>query len=234
MIRHLKWERFDLPQDERDREIIDRIVKEKGVEAIPSLIGTLEKNEEDSDLMTLVGNAVIALGEESAPFLRSHLKEEARAFETNPPVYKEKAFRTTLLLVIDLLGEFGNRDDILLLEKFIPLYNKEKAQLIIYEAVSKLGGGEKYIDLLELYAFEDDFKEEMIGQVIMTLAFIDSPRALFDIVKITKFDWLPATEKEIAYKALKDQLRRNPGYYELLENDPYGSRLLGEITGEEA
>lgn len=101
--------------------------------------------------------------------------------------------------------------------------------MIIYEAIAKLGGGSKYLDLLELLAFEDDFTEEMIEQVIMTLSYIDEPRALFDLLKITKFEWLDVNQKIMVENGLKRLLGFHKEFYELLEKDPYGKKVLKRL-----
>jgi hypothetical protein len=92
-----------------------------------------------------------------------------------------------------------------------------------------LGGGSKYLDLLELLAFEDDFTEEMIEQVIMTLSYIDEPRALFDLLKITKFEWLDVNQKIMVENGLKRLLGFHKEFYELLEKDPYGKKVLKRL-----
>ena len=219
--------------DERGLEVINRVVEEKGEEAIPDLLSLMEKNEEDSELIEMINEAIIRMGPSSGDYLRNYLKVKRKQFDANPRAYKEEAYRTTLLVVIDLLGEVGNKQDIDLIEAFLGLYDDEKAHLIIYEAIAKLGGGLKYIDLLELFAFEDDFIREIIGQVIMTLSYINDARALFDILKITKFEWLDANQKILAENGLKRILTLNKDYYELLEKDPYGKKVLKGILESE-
>jgi len=219
--------------DERRLEVINRVVEEKGAEAIPDLLSLMEKNEEDSELILMINESISRMGPGSRSYLVDYLKDKRRRFTANPRKYKEEAYRTTLLVVIDLLGEIGIQEDIDLIEGFLGLFNEEKAHLIIYEAIAKLGGGLKYIDLLELLAFEDDFSEEIIGQVIMTLSYIDDTRALFDLLKITKFDGLDANQKIMVENGLKRLLSFHKDYYELLEKDPYGKKVLKGILESE-
>eukprot|EP00828_Plagiopyla_frontata_P019609 TRINITY_DN25072_c0_g1_i2.p1 TRINITY_DN25072_c0_g1~~TRINITY_DN25072_c0_g1_i2.p1 ORF type:complete len:218 (-),score=30.35 TRINITY_DN25072_c0_g1_i2:54-707(-) len=211
--------------DEKKYEVINRIVTEKGSDAIPSLIALMNENEEDNELLELVQETILNIGIEAFPYLREYLTDEKKKFETNPREYKEISFRTVILIIIDLIGELGTKRDIRLIESFLALYDEEKAHLVIYEAIAKLGGGEKYLDLLELLSFEDDFTEEMIGQLIMTFSFIDNPRALYDLLKINQFTWLGTHEKIMIENALNRLIGSNKKYYELLEKDPYLSLI---------
>jgi len=219
--------------DERGLEVINRVVEEKGEEAIPDLLSLMEKNEEDSELILMITESISRMGAGSRNYLVRYLKDKRRRFNAAPRQYKEEAFRTTLLVVIDLMGETGTHEDIDLIEGFLGLFDEEKAHLIIYEAIAKLGGGLKYIDLLELMAFEDDFTEEIIGQVIMTLSYIDDARALFDLLKTTRFDWLDANQKIMVERGLKRLLSFHKDFYELLERDPYGKKVLKSILESE-
>ncbi len=219
--------------DERRLEIINKVVEEKGVEAIPDLLTLMEKNEGDSELILLITEMISRMGSGSRDYLIEYLKDKRKRFNTDPCKYKEEAYRTTLLVVIDLMGELGVHEDIELIEAFLGLFDEEKAHLIIYEAIAKLGGGLKYIDLLELLAFEDDFTEEIIGQVIMTLSYIDEPRALFDLLKITQFEWLDANQKVMVENGLKRLLSFHKEFYELLDKDPYGKKVLKSLLERE-
>ena len=219
--------------DERGLEVINRVVEEKGEEAIPDLLSLMEKNEDDSELILMITESISRMGAGSRNYLVRYLKDKRRRFNAAPRQYKEEAFRTTLLVVIDLMGETGTHEDIDLIEGFLGLFDEEKAHLIIYEAIAKLGGGLKYIDLLELMAFEDDFTEEIIGQVIMTLSYIDDARALFDLLKTTRFDWLDANQKIMVERGLKRLLSFHKDFYELLERDPYGKKVLKSILESE-
>jgi len=215
--------------DEKKYDLINRIVNEKGSEAIPALIEVMNDNEEDHELLELVQETIIQIGIESFYSVRHYLMAEKKKFETQPREYKEIAFRTSILMIIDVMGEIGTKNEISLIESFLPLYDDEKAHLVIYEAVSKLGGGEKYLDLLELFAFEDDFTEEMIGQLIMTFSYIENPRALYDLLKINQFNWLGTNEKVMVENAIKRLINLNKNFYELLEKDPYGKKVLKKI-----
>ncbi len=215
--------------DEKKYELINRIVSEKGAEAIPSLIEVMNSNEDDHELLELVQETVINIGIESYYVLKKYLIDEKKKFENQPREYKEAAFRTTILMIIDVMGEIGSKREISLIEAFLPLYDDEKAHLVIYESIAKLGGGEKYLDLLELLAFDDDFTEEMIGQLIMTFSYIENPRALYDLLKISQFKWLGTNEKVMVENAIKRLINLRKEFYELLEKDPYGKIMLKKI-----
>ena len=215
--------------DERRLEVINRVVEEKGEAAIPDLLSLMEKNEDDPELIEMIIEVLRRMDRGVIAYLREYLIKNQKRFNANPRVYKEEAYRTTLLVVIDLVGELGNQEDIDLIESFLGVFDHEKPHLIIYEAIAKLGGGAKYLDLLELFAFEDDFTKEMIGQVIMTLSYIDEPRALFDLLKITKFEWLDANQKIMVENGLKRMLGIHKEFYELLEKDPYGKKVLKKL-----
>jgi len=218
-----------LELDERRLEVINRVVEEKGEAAIPDLLSLMEKNEDDPELIEMIIEALGFMNKGVIDYLRKYLEDKKKRFNANPRKFKEEAYRTTLLVVIDLVGELGYQEDIPLIESFLGIFDEEKAHLIIYEAIAKLGGGSKYLDLLELFAFEDDFTQEMIGQIIMTLSYIDEPRALFDLLKITKFEWLDANQKIMVENGLKRLLGTHKEFYELLEKDPYGKKVLKKL-----
>src|SRR6056297_156928 len=189
----------------------------------------MENNEDDAELVGMIIEVLRRMDQGKTAYLRDYLQSNLKRFNADPRTYKEEAYRTTLLVVIDLYGELGYPEDIPLIESFLGVFDHEKAHLILYEAIAKLGGGAKYLDLLELFAFEDDFTQELIGQVIMTLSYIDDPRALFDLLKITRFEWLNANQKIMVENGLKRMLGFHRGFYELLEKDPYGKKVLKRI-----
>jgi len=218
--------------DEKRMGVINRILEEKGEEAIPTLLSLIEKNEDDGELILIVAETITRMGRSAYRSLLDYLNKNKQQFIENPREYKEQAYRTTLLMVIDMVGELGFSQNIGLLEFFLGLFEEEKAQLIIYEAIAKLGGGAKYLDLLELFAFEDDFVQELISQVIMTLSYIEDPRALFDLLKISQFDWLDANQEAMVENAMRRLLHLHREYYELLEKDPYGQKMLKRLLGD--
>ena len=218
--------------DEKRMGVINRILEEKGEEAIPTLLSLIEKNEDDGELILIVAETITRMGRSAYRSLLDYLNKNKQQFIENPREYKEQAYRTTLLLVIDMVGELGLSQNIGLIEFFLGLFDEEKAHLIIYEAIAKLGGGAKYLDLLELFAFEDDFVQELISQVIMTLSYIEDPRALFDLLKISQFDWLDANQEAMVENAMRRLLHLHREYYELLEKDPYGQKMLKRLLGE--
>jgi len=218
--------------DEKRMGVINRILEEKGEEAIPTLLSLIEKNEDDGELILIVAETITRMGRSAYRSLLDYLNKNKQQFIENPREYKEQAYRTTLLLVIDMVGELGLSQNIGLIEFFLGLFDEEKAHLIIYEAIAKLGGGAKYLDLLELFAFEDDFVQELISQVIMTLSYIEDPRALFDLLKISQFDWLDANQEAMVENAMRRLLHLHREYYELLEKDPYGQKMLKRLLGD--
>jgi len=218
--------------DEKRMGVINRILEEKGEEAIPTLLSLIEKNEDDGELILIVAETITRMGRSAYRSLLDYLNKNKQQFIENPREYKEQAYRTTLLMVIDMVGELGFSQNIGLLEFFLGLFEEEKAHLIIYEAIAKLGGGAKYLDLLELFAFEDDFVQELISQVIMTLSYIEDPRALFDLLKISQFDWLDANQEAMVENAMRRLLHLHREYYELLEKDPYGQKMLKRLLGD--
>jgi len=218
--------------DEKRMGVINRILEEKGEEAIPTLLSLIEKNEDDGELILIVAETITRMGRSAYRSLLDYLNKNKQQFIENPREYKEQAYRTTLLMVIDMVGELGFSQNIGLLEFFLGLFEEEKAHLIIYEAIAKLGGGAKYLDLLELFAFEDDFVQELISQVIMTLSYIEDPRALFDLLKISQFDWLDTNQEAMVENAMRRLLHLHREYYELLEKDPYGQKMLKRLLGE--
>lgn len=201
-------------------KIIQRIVNEKGESAIPILIELLE--DENSEVREMAAQALQSLGDTVTVHLIGYLRKKLDT---------EKPFNdVSLLYAADILGELRCRESIPLLYQLLEHYDSEAYQLIIYEALAKLGEGEKFLELLNYFLKEDAFKEELRDQVLMTLAYTKSEKAL----KILIDEWGSTDDrdsetKDLVLNAIKVLLSECPELMYVLSKDKNGEKLLNEL-----
>jgi len=202
-----------------DREkIIKRIIEEKGEDAIPTLIGLLE--DENNEVREIAAQALQNLGDVVTDYLMKYLRSK---------LDEEDPFNdVSLLYVADILGELRCRESIPLLYQLLEHYDEEPYQLIIYEALAKLGEGEKFIELLIYLLKEDAFKDELKDQVLMTLAYTKNEKAL----KVLIDEWYNKDDfesKTLVLNAIKVLLTERPELIKILSEDKNAKRILDEL-----
>ncbi|MBO8140287.1 MAG: HEAT repeat domain-containing protein [Thermosipho sp. (in: Bacteria)] len=196
-------------------ELINRIVEEKGSKAIPDLIKLLE--DEDSEVREIASEALFKLGDDAKTAL---LKEfHRRLGERNKN-------DITLLYIIDLLADFGEKSILNSLYKILSLYSWEEAELIIYEALAKLGEGDKVYEILRYFLLEDEERKKLGVQAAMALSYIDRPEVVKDLVRAIESKDFKGEDLEIIKKALSQVVMKNSMYYEILKN------LVGENVND--
>jgi len=196
-------------------ELINRIVEEKGSKAIPDLIKLLE--DEDSEVREIASEALFKLGDDAKTAL---LKEfHRRLGERNKN-------DITLLYIIDLLADFGEKSILNSLYKILSLYSWEEAELIIYEALAKLGEGDKVYEILRYFLLEDEERKKLGVQAAMALSYIDRPEVVKDLVRAIESKDFEGEDLEIIKKALSQVVMKNSMYYEILKN------LVGENVND--
>jgi len=202
-------------------EIIRKIVEEKGKEAIPDLIKLLE--DEDSKVREIAADALKALGEDVLPQLREYLKVRLDEDPFND---------VSLLYAVDVLGELKDYKSIPILYELLEHYDEEAYQLIIYDALSKLGEGRKFLDLLEYLLLEDAYKENLKEQVIMILPEIEEQRSVEILVKAWKMYKEDMDTAELIMRAFELLVMRKPEFFRIIEDmDEELSRRLKGSTG---
>jgi len=203
-----------------DKEkIIRRIVNEKGESAIPTLIELLE--DENSEVREIAAQALQSFGSIVANHLISYLRKK---------LDNEEPFNdVSLLYAADILGELRCKESIPLLYQLLEHYDSEAYQLIIYEALAKLGEGSKFLELLNYLLKDDAFKEELKDQVLMVLAYTQNEKAL----KILIDEWRNRDKdleaKNLILDAIKVLLTECPELMYVLSKDENGEKLLDEL-----
>jgi HEAT repeat protein len=143
-------------------ELINRIVEEKGVEAAPVLLSLLVS--EDSETAQICFDALIQMGKDVVPFLIEKMRSE----DIDP---------VSRLYLADLAGEIGDIRAVTHLYELLSKYSDERSQIVIYEALARLGEGEKVVDVLALM-LEENYDAELQDPLIMALSNTDSSVAV--------------------------------------------------------
>lgn len=188
--------------DEEREKLIKRIVEEKGEEAIPILIKLLY--DEDPDVKEIAAEALYRLQDKAREALYQELLKRWREGIEEDDI--------TVLYMVDLLGDMGEKRAKEIFYSLLSKYTVEEAQLVIYEALAKIGEGEKFLDLLEYMLTEDSYRDSYGDLVAMVLSYIDHPRSI-EILKKAYFDKdLPDEIKEYVLRAMKNLIDRNPTF----------------------
>ncbi len=184
---------------ERYRTLIDRIVSEKGVEAIPKLLELL--TDENEEVREIVLQTIQRFGDQAKPVLLEKFKQK---------LHEQGKNDILTLYLVDILSDLQEMSIKKDLYQLLNRYDQESAQLVIYEALAKLGDGEKVIDIASYFLLEDEYRNDLAEQAIMVLAHITSPKAIDCLVKAYKDEQLhsetkPFILKAIAMITMKDQ-----------------------------
>ncbi len=195
--------------DEEREKLIKRIVEEKGEEAIPTLIKLLY--DEDPDVKEIAAEALYRLQDKAREALYQELLKRWREGIEEDDI--------TVLYMVDLLGDMGEKRAKEIFYSLLSKYTVEEAQLVIYEALAKIGEGEKFLDLLEYMLTEDSYRDSYGDLVAMVLSYIDHPRSI-EILKKAYFDKeLPDEIKEYVLRAMKNLIDRNPTFVTRIGKD---------------
>ncbi|MCS7175300.1 HEAT repeat domain-containing protein [Pseudothermotoga sp.] len=153
-------------------KLIERIMTEKGVEAIPNLIQLLA--DEDENVRETVLQIIYRFGDAARPILLQKYREHIKMCQQNDVI---------LLYLIDILSDLRETSIKKDLYNLLNKYDDESAQLVIYEAICKLGEGEKILDILAYYLLEDEYREELATQVVMALSYVPTQRTIDVLMK---------------------------------------------------
>lgn len=145
-------------------DLIQRVLQEKGTDAIPNLIRLLD--EEDSETRDLAVDVLSVMGDESRDYL---LKEFKKRFEKN------RENDVTLLYLTELLSDLGCKEIVPYLERMINNYTDERAFPVIIENLLKLTKDDKYLDIL--LTFMDD-GSEMEELALMSITNLPSKKVV--------------------------------------------------------
>lgn len=145
-------------------DLIQKVLQEKGKDAIPSLIKLLD--DEDYETRELAVDVLNVMGSESKNYL---LEEFKKRFERN------REDDVTLLYLMELLSDLECQEIVPYLERMINNYTDERAFPIIIENLLKLTKDEKYLDIL--LTFMDD-GSEMEEIALMSITNIPSKKVV--------------------------------------------------------
>ncbi|MGJ8455243.1 HEAT repeat domain-containing protein [Pseudothermotoga sp. U03pept] len=183
---------------EEYQSLIERIVQEKGAQAIPKLLELL--TDENEEVREIVLQTIHRFGDEAKQILLKKFREKLAESTKNDVL---------TLYLVDILSDMGEKSIKKDLYQLLNKYDYENAQIVIYEALAKLGDGEKVIDILSYLMLEDEYRTELAEQVAMALSHIPTAKALDCLVKAYQDEQLkgakPFILKAIAIITLKDQ-----------------------------
>ncbi len=199
--------------DDREK-LVRRIVEEKGEEAIPTLIKLLE--DDDPDVKEIAADALYRLGERAKDALYNELRRRWREGVEEDDI--------TVLYMVDLLGDFRDERAKDIFYSLLSKYTVEEAILVIYEALAKIGEGERFLDVLEYMLLEDGDRNRFGDQVAMVLAYVDSKRSIEILIKAFDDEELDADIKDFVVQSIRILLDRNPSFVRFVPE-----RILDEL-----
>jgi len=195
-------------QESREREkVIERIISEKGKNAFEDMIRLL--SDEDPKVCDIATEVLYRLSEsyeEVKEKLKDTIKQRILSGVKND---------ISLLYLIDLAGDLGLKLGNELL-KALELYDFEEAQLVIYEALAKLGRGEEFYPLLRYMLLEGEERFMYGAQVAMVLSYLDIPEIVHDLVQAIDSGDFKGEDLETIKQALSNVINLRPSYKEIL------------------
>uniref|UniRef100_A0A7C5U5E8 HEAT repeat domain-containing protein n=1 Tax=Fervidobacterium nodosum TaxID=2424 RepID=A0A7C5U5E8_9BACT len=186
-------------------ELINRIIEEKGVNAFDDMVKLLE--DEDENVREIAAEVLYRLGDSVKGKLEEILRNSISSGEKN---------KTSLLYIIDLLGDLNVKSAVKDILKALELYDFEEAQLIIYEALAKLGAGEQFYPLLRYMLLEGEERFMFGAQVAMVMSYLDIPEIVRDFVDAIDSNDFSGEDLETIKQALTNVINMRPSYKEIL------------------
>ncbi|HRD19636.1 MAG TPA: HEAT repeat domain-containing protein [Fervidobacterium sp.] len=194
----------DSEQSKRE-ELISRIIEEKGGPTFDDMVRLLE--DEDENVRDIATEVLYRLGDKIRDRLEQLVKSKVKNGKKND---------TVLLYLIDLVGDIGSQNAVKDLIRAISLYDFEEAQLVIYEALAKLGAGEQFYPLLRYMLLEGEERFMFGGQVAMVMSYLNIPEIVHDFVDAIDSGDFKEEDLEIIKKALSNVINTKPSYKEVL------------------
>jgi HEAT repeat protein len=192
--------------ERQEREaLIQRILDEKGESAYDDMIKLL--SNDDAEVREIAVEVLYRLGDKIAPRLEKTIKDMLSRSTKND---------ISLLYLIDLAGDLGLTKLTSDITRAIELYDFEEAQLVIYEALAKLGKGEQFYPLLRYMLLEGEERFVYGAQVAMVLSHLDIPEVVHDLVHAIDSGDFKDEELETIKQALSNMINLRPSYKEIL------------------
>jgi len=214
------------------KELINKIVLDKGVDAVTPLLKLLQECEDDEQTAEIIRDTLVSIGRDGIKTVRKYVTDMISAYNNDFEKYNENYSPFCSLFLADVIAESGDKKDIKLLNDMVSLYDEEKAHLIIYEAIAMLGGGEDLLELVEYLIFEDDYKEEYIDQCVMILSYVPKVKAISILVKAFKLSWIENEVAELIKNAISRIIISNPDLIAFLRSTSTGKEIYDDITVE--
>ncbi|KAF2955509.1 DUF927 domain-containing protein [Marinitoga sp. 38H-ov] len=191
-------------------DIIQRIIEEKGVNAIPVLINLME--DSDPETYEIITDIIDILGSDAKKYL---FNEFIKRFEKN---YFDDV---VMLYLIDVLSNLECKEIIPYLERMLNMYSDERAFPLIIEALLRLTKDEKYIDILATFLDDTGDLQELAIMAISELPTKKSIKYLLDkyISNISK------SEKALILDSIQKLLFKNRELMNEVKNHPAGDEI---------
>jgi hypothetical protein len=203
----------------RSEELIERIVEEKGEEAIPVLKSLLIEYD-DEKLIKLIIETLDKLGKTGKEEIYRIFSELCRNKNelNNPKIY----------YLIDFLA---NNDDRRIIPDLMSILKKtkyEETNLLIYDALAMLGEGEKVVDVLTVMS-EEEFDQDSWEILIMALSHTKSVKAFLKLKEMYN-DQKDENRKIMILEGMINILNEREELIPQLNNDEYGREILKKIN----
>ncbi|HAA86271.1 MAG TPA: hypothetical protein DCE14_08010 [Kosmotogaceae bacterium] len=199
-----------------NEELVRRIVEEKGSEAIPQLLELIDS--EDDEVATICLEAVLRIGETGRDSLLGEISRRVRVGKRND---------LTALYILDKLAEVGEQRAVEQALTMLSLYDDERALLVIYESLARLGHCDKVIAVLEAM-IDEPMDDEMRQQVISTLAFCGTKKAVELLVNIYDDPVMSRSTKAFVLEAFVSILSSFPHLVTYLERETASGKEIIE------
>lgn len=192
--------------ENREREeLIERIINEKGPDAFDDMLKLLD--DEDENVKEIATEVLYRLGDSVRPKIEEYVKKEVLRGEKN---------NMKLLYLIDLLGDMGAKNSVKDILKALELYDFEEAQIVIYEALAKLGVGEQFYPLLRYMLLEGEERFALGPQIAIAMSYLDIPEIIHDLVQAIDSSDFSGEDLETIKQALSNVINTRPSYKEIL------------------
>ncbi len=192
--------------ENREREeLIERIINEKGPDAFDDMLKLLD--DEDEHVKEIATEVLYRIGDSVRPKIEEYVKKEVLRGEKN---------NMKLLYLIDLLGDMGAKNSVKDILKALELYDFEEAQIVIYEALAKLGAGEQFYPLLRYMLLEGEERFSLGPQIAIAMSYLDIPEIIHDLVQAIDSSDFSGEDLETIKQALSNVINTRPSYKEIL------------------
>ncbi|MDK2951506.1 MAG: hypothetical protein PWQ77_1171 [Kosmotogales bacterium] len=203
----------------KSEELIERIVEEKGEEAIPILKSLLIEYD-DEKLIKLIIETLDKLGKAGKEEIYKVFSELCRNKNelNNPKIYY-------------LIDSLANNDDRRIIPDLMSILKKtkyEETNLLIYDALAMLGEGEKVVDVLTVMS-EEEFDQDSWEILIMALSHTKSVKAFLKLKEMYN-DQKDENRKIMILEGMINILNEREELIPQLNNDESGREILKKIN----